>query len=181
MSRIGKKPIPIPKDVTVDINGRDVTVKGKLGSETLSLVGDMELELKDDTLNVINKGAPEDKKNHAYHGLVRSLVANMVTGVSVGFERNLEIVGVGYRVTQQNKDIMLQLGFSHNIEFAAPEGITLEVIDPTKLKIKGVNKQQVGQIAANIRKLRPPEPYKGKGIRYSGEQIRRKAGKAGKK
>ena len=127
------------------------------------------------------RGAPEDKKNHAYHGLVRSLVANMVTGVSEGFERNLEIVGVGYRVTQQNKDIMLQLGFSHNIDFVAPEGITLEVVDQTKLKIKGVNKQQVGQVAANIRKLRPPEPYKGKGIRYSGEQIRRKAGKAGKK
>lgn len=181
MSRIGKKPIPIPKDVTVDINGRVVTVKGKLGSEILSLVGEMELELKDDTLFVINKGAPEDKQNQAYHGLIRSLVANMVTGVSAGFERNLEIVGVGYRVTQQNKDIMLQLGFSHNIEFAAPEGITLEVVDATKLKIKGVNKQQVGQVAANIRKLRPPEPYKGKGIRYSGEQVRRKAGKAGKK
>ncbi|HPB81409.1 MAG TPA: 50S ribosomal protein L6 [Spirochaetota bacterium] len=181
MSRIGKKPIPIPKDVTVDINGRVLTVKGKLGSEILTLVGEMELELKDDTLFVINKGAPEDKQNHAYHGLIRSLVANMVTGVSAGFERNLEIVGVGYRVTQQNKDIMLQLGFSHNIEFAAPEGITLEVVDATKLKIKGVNKQQVGQVAANIRKLRPPEPYKGKGIRYSGEQVRRKAGKAGKK
>ena len=123
----------------------------------------------------------EDKQMNALHGLYRALLANIVQGVSSGFEKNLEIVGVGYRVTQQNKDAVFQLGYSHTITFTPPEGITIEVIDATKLKVKGINKQQVGQVAANIRELRPPEPYKGKGIRYAGEQVRKKAGKTGKK
>lgn len=117
----------------------------------------------------------------AFHGLSRALIANMINGVHKGFERELEIVGVGYRATQQNKNVVFQLGFSHNVTFVPPEGIEVQVLEPTKLKVKGINKQKVGQVAADIRKLRPPEPYKGKGIRYKNEYIRKKAGKAGKK
>ncbi len=132
-------------------------------------------------INVVINGDENAKQNRAAHGLHRALIANMVTGVSQGFEKNIEIVGVGYRAQQQNADVVFQLGFSHSITFAAPEGVAIEVIDPTKLRVKGINKQKVGQVAANIRKLKPPEPYKGKGIRYAGEQVRKKAGKSGKK
>ena len=132
------------------------------------------------SLPLLRKKSKEDKKIAAASGLIRSLVSNMVDGVSKGFEKNLEIVGVGYRVTQQKNDVQFQLGYSHPIIFSPPAGITIEVLEPTKFKVKGYNKQQVGQVAANIRKLRPPEPYKGKGIRYKDEQVRKKAGKTGK-
>ncbi len=181
MSRVGKKPIPVPGDVTIEQRGSEIVVKGKLGVEQLTLNGAIEAVIENGILTLVNKGKPEDKQMNALHGLYRALLANIVQGVSSGFEKNLEIVGVGYRVTQQNKDAVFQLGYSHTITFTPPEGITIEVIDATKLKVKGINKQQVGQVAANIRELRPPEPYKGKGIRYAGEQVRKKAGKTGKK
>ena len=178
MSRIGKKPIVLPDNVQVAINGLNVIVKGPLGEQSLDLLEGISVEVAEKILNV-NK-ASEDKTLNAYQGLFRSLLNNMVTGVSAGFEKNLEIVGVGYRATQQSTDIQFQLGYSHEIIFKAPEGITLQVVDPTKVRVKGIDKQKVGQVAANIRELRPPEPYKGKGIRYKGEAVRKKAGKTGK-
>jgi len=181
MSRIGKKHIPVPQGVSVELQGKNITVTGKLGVEVLTLTGEIDIQLDNNVITLINRADPEDKKNNALHGLYRSLLANMVVGVSSGFEKNMEIVGVGYRVTQQSKDMVFQLGYSHNIVFSAPEGITLEVVDNTRFKVKGINKERVGQVAANIRELRPPEPYKGKGIRYAGEQVRKKAGKTGKK
>jgi len=182
MSRIGKKPIVVPDNVTVSLSGKNVTAKGPLGEETVDLMDGISISQNDDILTITadeNTGIDE-KTLVAYTGLFRSLVNNIVVGVSEGFEKDLEIVGIGYRASQQSKDIVLQLGFSHNITFTAPDGITLEVADPTKIKIKGSNKQKVGQVAANIRELRPPEPYKGKGIRYKDEYVRKKAGKAGK-
>ena len=179
MSRIGKKPVEIPSGVTVEIKDGIITVRGKLGTEKLSLLEGIDVELKNNQLLVITK-PEENKELRAFHGLSRSMINNMVIGVSRGFEKDLEILGVGYRAIQQAKNIQFQLGYSHPIVFSPPEGITLEVLEPTKVRVKGINKQQVGQIAANIRKLRPPEPYKGKGIRYRDEYIRRKAGKTGK-
>jgi len=178
MSRIGKKPIVLPDSVQVTINGLNVNVKGPLGEQSLDLLEGISIEIVDKVLNVHK--ASEDKTLNAYQGLFRSLLSNMVIGVSAGFEKNLEIVGVGYRATQQSADIQFQLGYSHEIIFKAPDGITLQVVDPTKIRVKGIDKQKVGQVAANIRELRPPEPYKGKGIRYKGEAIRKKAGKTGK-
>jgi large subunit ribosomal protein L6 len=178
MSRIGKKPIDIPDNVTVDISGNTVTVKGPLGSDSLELIEGISVNSEEKTLHVL--ASNDEKQTTAYQGLFRSLLNNMVVGTSTGFEKDLEIIGVGYRATQQGADIQFQLGYSHPILFKAPEGIKLEVLDATKVKVKGSNKQQVGQVAANIRKLRPPEPYKGKGIRYKDEYVRRKAGKAGK-
>lgn len=178
MSRIGKKPIVVPDNVQVIINGQDVSVKGPLGEQKITLLPGITVELVEKILNVHK--ASEEKAQNAYQGLFRSLLSNMVIGVSSGFEKNLEIVGVGYRATQQNENIQFQLGYSHEIIFKAPEGITLQVVDPTKVRVKGIDKQKVGQIAANIRELRPPEPYKGKGIRYKGEAVRKKAGKTGK-
>ncbi len=181
MSRIGKKIIPIPGGVTVDVKGRNVTVKGPLGSEAMELMQGIELKLQAQEVEVL--AAPEAgvEKLDAIHGLSRALLANMVTGVSKGFEKDLEIVGVGYRASQQDKNVVLQLGYSHNVTFTPPAGITVEVLEPTKLRVKGINKQVVGQVAANIRELRSPEPYKGKGIRYKNERVRKKAGKTGKK
>jgi len=181
MSRVGKKPINLPDGVSAELSGKDLIIKGKLGTETITLMDYVELKIEDKVINVVSKGDAADKRVRAAHGLHRALIANMITGVNSGFERNLEIVGVGYRAQQQNKDVVFQLGYSHNVLFTAPAGITIEVLEPTKLRIKGINKQLVGQVAANIRKLRPPEPYKGKGIRYAGEKVRKKAGKAGKK
>ena len=181
MSRIGRKPIAIPADVNIDVQDDDITVKGKLGSQKITVTGRFEFKIENNALEILNKADDHDKKNKALHGLYRSLIGNMVVGVSQGFEKDLEIVGVGYRANQQNTDVVFQLGYSHNIVFTPPAGITVEVIEPTKLKVKGIDKQQVGQVAANIRELRSPEPYKGKGIRYKGEYIRKKAGKAGKK
>ncbi|MDY6935539.1 MAG: 50S ribosomal protein L6 [Spirochaetota bacterium] len=181
MSRVGKKPIEIPNGVMIRIDGGVINVEGPLGKQNQYLFEGIEIKIEDKILQVINVGCESDRNQRALHGLSRSLIANMITGVSKGFERDLEIVGVGYRATQQNQDVVFQLGFSHNVQFSPPDGTTVEVIEPTLIKVKGVSKQQVGQVAADIRRLRPPEPYKGKGIRYRGEYVRRKAGKAGKK
>jgi large subunit ribosomal protein L6 len=180
MSRIGKKPIEIPGNVTVNIDGKNITVKGPLGENKLALLNGVIVNHEDKYLNVSIEDL-NNKQQRAYHGLFRTLINNMVVGVSTGFVKELEIVGVGYRALQQGKDIQFQLGYSHTILFPAPEGITLEVTEATKFKVKGFNKELVGQVAANIRKLRAPEPYKGKGIRYKNENVRKKAGKTGKK
>lgn len=178
MSRIGNKPIPIPSGVDVNISGNKISVKGPLGADSIELLDGI-VAVKEGE-SIVLKAERDEKSVNSYHGLFRSLVNNMVIGTSTGFERELEIIGVGYRATQQGTDIQFQLGYSHNILFNAPAGITLQVVEPTKIKVKGCNKQQVGQIAANIRELRPPEPYKGKGIRYKDEIVRKKAGKTGK-
>jgi large subunit ribosomal protein L6 len=180
MSRIGKRPIEIPGSVTVTIDGHKVTVKGPLGEDSLSVRSGVKVE-KENNLLTVQIENENDKQQQAYHGLFRTLINNMVVGVSAGFIKEMEIVGVGYRATQQGKDVQFQLGFSHPVVFAAPDGITLEVTEATKFKVKGFNKEKVGQVAADIRKLRPPEPYKGKGIRYKNENVRKKAGKTGKK
>ena len=180
MSRIGKKPIEIPGNVTINIDGKNITVKGPLGENKLALLNGVIVNHEDKYLNVTIEDE-NNKQQRAYHGLFRTLISNMVVGVSTGFVKELEIVGVGYRALQQGKDIQFQLGYSHTILFPAPEGITLEVTEATKFKVKGFNKELVGQVAANIRKLRAPEPYKGKGIRYKNENVRKKAGKTGKK
>ncbi|OHD65669.1 MAG: 50S ribosomal protein L6 [Spirochaetes bacterium RBG_13_51_14] len=180
MSRVGRKPVNIPNGVSVDYGDKILIVKGPLGEEKLTLMDGIDLVIKDNVIRITVGNATEDKKDAASAGLMRSLVSNMVTGVSKGYEKHMEIVGVGYRVMQQNKDVQFQLGFSHPILFSTPAGIIIEVLEATKFKIKGANKQQVGQVAANIRKLRPPEPYKGKGIRYKDEHVRKKAGKTGK-
>ncbi|HPI88047.1 MAG TPA: 50S ribosomal protein L6 [Spirochaetota bacterium] len=180
MSRVGKKLIEVPKGVTVDIQGNKILVKGPLGEEGLSLLEGISVELKDNILQVVASETDDAKQTAAYHGLFRSLINNMVVGVSSGFTKELEVVGVGYRATQQSQNVQLQLGFSHPIIFSPPADISIEVVEPTRLRVKGKNKQQVGQVAADIRKLRPPEPYKGKGIRYKDELVRKKAGKTGK-
>ncbi len=177
MSRIGKMPIVIPAGTQVDIDGQTVRVKGPRGELVQEFHPDMIFEIEDGTLLVKR---PDDSKEHkSLHGLTRSLVANMVEGVSNGFEKNLEIHGVGYRAVARDKDIELALGFSHPVLVKTPQGIEFELITPTKIRIKGIDKQKVGQIAAKIRELRKPDPYKGKGVRYAGEHIRRKAGKTG--
>jgi large subunit ribosomal protein L6 len=180
MSRIGKLPVQIPGNVTVSITDTNIKVKGPLGEDNLNLLTGVNISTSGSVLNV-NVDDDNNKQKRAYHGLFRTLINNMVVGVSTGFVKELEIIGVGYRAIQQGADIQFQLGYSHTIIFKAPEGITLEVTEPTKFRVKGYNKEKVGQIAANIRKLRPPEPYKGKGIRYKNENVRKKAGKTGKK
>jgi large subunit ribosomal protein L6 len=178
MSRIGRMPVVVPSGVDVTISGRDVTVKGPKG--TLSLAVAEPIEVKQDA-GVITVTRPSDEGEiRALHGLSRSLIANMVTGVTAGYAKTLEIVGVGYRVQAKGKDLEFALGFSHPVLIRPPEGISFRVETPTRFVVEGIDKQQVGEVAANIRKLRKPDPYKGKGVRYSGEQIRRKAGKAGK-
>ncbi len=180
MSRVARKPIQIPQGVTVEYKDRVITIKGPLGEEKLTMMDGVDLSMADNAISISAKGAQDDKKIAAISGLARALINNMVNGVSKGFEKSLEIVGVGYRAAKQKNDVQFQLGYSHPIIFSPPSGITIDVLDTTKLKVKGINKQQVGQVAANIRKLRSPEPYKGKGIRYADEQIRKKAGKTGK-
>jgi large subunit ribosomal protein L6 len=178
MSRIGRTPVAIPTGVDVTIKGREVTVKGPRGSLSVEVAAPIEVSQADGTIKVTR---PNDEGEiRALHGLSRSLIANMVTGVTAGFSKTLEIVGVGYRVQAKGKDLEFSLGFSHPVPVAAPEGITLRVETPTRFVVEGIDKQQVGEVAANIRKLRKPDPYKGKGVRYQGEQIRRKVGKAGK-
>jgi large subunit ribosomal protein L6 len=178
VSRIGKQPIPVPSGVEVQIDGSTVTVKGPKGSLTQTFNEDMTLTLEDGVLAVTR---PSDERTHrSLHGLTRTLLANMVAGVSEGFHKNLEIVGVGYRAELKGKDIQLALGFSHPVLVKAPEGITFEVPAPTKITVSGIDKQRVGQVAAEIRKWRKPEPYKGKGVRYEGEYVRRKLGKTAK-
>ena len=180
MSRIGRLPISVPSGVDVTIDGRLVTVKGPKGELSHTLVEPITIERGDDGALVVAR--PDDEReSRARHGLSRSLVANMVTGVTDGFAKNLEIYGTGYRVQARGSDLEFALGYSHPVPVRAPDGISFEVTSPTRLTVRGIDKQKVGEVAANIRKLRKPDPYKGKGVRYQGEAIRRKAGKAGKK
>ena len=178
MSRIGRMPVAIPSGVDVTIDGRQVTVKGPKGTLSLEIVQPIEVRQADGTITVTR---PSDEGEiRALHGLSRSLIANMVTGVTDGYRKTLEIVGVGYRVLAKGKDLEFSLGYSHPVPVSPPDGITFRVETPTRLVVEGIDKQQVGEVAANLRKLRKPDPYKGKGVRYQGEQIRRKVGKAGK-
>ena len=178
MSRIGKQPIPVPSGVEVKIEGSSVSVKGPKGELKSTFNEDMNIQLEDGMIVVTR---PSDARQHrSLHGLTRTLIANMVTGVSEGFEKKLEIVGVGYRAALVGSNIELQLGFSHPVLVTAEPGITFEVPAPTKITVRGIDKQRVGQVAAEIRGWRPPEPYKGKGVRYEGEHVRRKLGKAAK-
>jgi len=180
MSRIGRKPIPVPAGVEVAISGQTVTVKGPKGTLSHTLAEPITAERGDD--GVVSVVRPNDeRKAKELHGLSRTLVNNMVVGVTEGYKKSLEIAGTGYRVAAKGTDLEFALGFSHPVLVVAPNGITFTVERPTLFHIAGIDKQQVGEVAANIRKIRPPEPYKGKGVRYQGEVIRRKAGKAGKK
>ena len=178
MSRIGKEPISVPTDVNISIQGRNVGVTGPKGSLDLDLPGEIDVRQEDGT--VLVERPNDDRKNKALHGLTRSLINNMVIGVSEGFKKELEIVGVGYRAAKSGDSLELQLGFSHPVKVKAPEGITFDVPEPTQIIVSGINKEVVGQVAADIRSYRKPEPYKGKGIRYVGEHVARKAGKAAK-
>lgn len=180
MSRIGKLPVKIDAGVTITVDDSSVvTVKGPKGTLSQQMHPDMQIEQDNGVLTV--KRPSDDKAHRALHGLTRSLIHNMVVGVTSGFEKKLEIVGTGYRAQLQGKNLVLNMGFSHPVEFQPPEGITFEVPAPNKISVKGIDKQAVGQVAANVREVRPPEPYKGKGIRYEGEVVLRKEGKAGKK
>ncbi|MFC1661113.1 50S ribosomal protein L6 [Gemmatimonadota bacterium] len=175
MSRIGKMPVEIPEGVDITLKGQTLSVKGPKGDLSLEVHPEMDVQMEDAQLTVRR---PSDQPRHrALHGLTRSLVANMVVGVTEGFSKTLEIVGVGYRADPKGPGITLNVGYSHIIDYPAPEGVTLEVPNQTTIVISGPDKQRVGQAAAEIRAFRPPEPYKGKGIRYQGEQVRRKAGK----
>ena len=179
MSRIGKLPISVPGGVTITVDdGNTVTVKGPKGTLTEEISPDMMIEQDNGVLHV--KRPSDDKQHRALHGLTRSLIHNMVVGVTEGFAKNLEIEGVGYRAQLQGSKLVLNMGYSHPVEFEAPEGISFEVPAPNRITVKGISKQQVGQMAADIRAVREPEPYKGKGIRYAGEYVRRKEGKTGK-
>ena len=180
MSRIGRMPVVVPSGVEVAIDGSQVTVKGPKGTLSHTVAAPITVERNDD--GVLEVKRPDDERqSRSLHGLTRTLVNNMVVGVTDGYEKRLEIVGVGYRVLSKGPtQLEFQLGYSHPIIFDAPEGITFTVETPTRLGVQGIDKQVVGEVAAKIRKLRKPEPYKGKGIRYAGEQIRRKVGKAGK-
>jgi large subunit ribosomal protein L6 len=179
MSRIGKRPITVPGGVDVAIDGNTVRVKGPRGQLERTLHRDMIIEREDGEITV--RRPSDDAQHRALHGLSRTLVANMVEGVTTGFKKTLEIVGVGYRAENKPFGLTLNLGYSHPIDYRAPEGITLRAVSPTVVEVEGANKEVVGQVAAEIRSLRPPEPYKGKGVKYQGEVIRRKAGKAGGK
>jgi large subunit ribosomal protein L6 len=178
MSRIGKKPIELPSSVNVSLSPGRVMVNGPLGELTQQIPLRMQVEQEDGTLVVTRP--TERGEDRALHGLTRSLIANMVEGVTQGYSKTLEIVGVGYRVAAKGSDLEFALGFSHPVVVPAPEGISFNVESPTRFSVSGIDKQQVGEVAANIRKLRKPDPYKGKGVRYAGEVIRRKVGKAGK-
>lgn len=178
MSRVGKKPITIPNGVEVTIDGNTVTVKGPKGTLTRQIHPDMTVKKED---NVLKVERPSDDRIHrALHGTTRSIIANMVEGVSNGFSKTLELVGVGYRAQKKGKTVVLSVGYSHPVEVQEPEGIELEVPSATQIVVKGIDKEKVGAVAANIRAVREPEPYKGKGIKYSDERIRRKEGKTGK-
>ncbi|CRK85296.1 50S ribosomal protein L6 [Neobacillus massiliamazoniensis] len=178
MSRIGKKPIEIPAGVTVTVNNSAVIVKGPKGELTRTFNPDIDIKVED---NIINISRPSDEKKHrALHGTTRAVLANMVEGVSNGFARNLELIGVGYRASKQGNKLVLNVGYSHPVEIEPEKGLEIEVPTNTKVTVKGTDKERVGALAANIRGVRPPEPYKGKGIRYEGEFVRRKEGKTGK-
>ncbi|MFJ5767091.1 MULTISPECIES: 50S ribosomal protein L6 [unclassified Lysinibacillus] len=179
MSRVGKKIIEVPANVTITVEADNtVTVKGPKGELVRSFHQDMKIEQEG---NVISVSRPSDSKEHrTNHGTTRALLANMVTGVSVGFEKSLELIGVGYRAQLQGKKLVLNVGYSHPVEFTPEDGLEVEVPSNTKIIVKGISKERVGALASNIRDVRPPEPYKGKGIRYEGEYVRRKEGKTGK-
>ncbi len=179
MSRIGRLPITVPSGVDVAIDGQDVTVNGPKGQLALTMREPIAAERADDgTIEVTRPN--DERESRSLHGLTRSLIANMIEGVTNGYTKNLEIHGTGYRVLARGSDLEFALGYSHPVPIKAPDGITLTVTNPTRLSVSGIDKQQVGEVAANIRKLRRPDPYKGKGVRYEGERIRRKVGKAGK-
>jgi large subunit ribosomal protein L6 len=178
MSRIGRMPVVVPNGVDVSISGQEVTVRGPKGVLSMRVAEPIAVSQANGTITVTR---PNDEGEiRALHGLSRSLIANMVTGVTEGYRKTLEIVGVGYRVQARGQGLEFSLGFSHPVPVSAPEGISFRVESPTRFVVEGIDKQQVGEVAANIRKLRKPDPYKGKGVRYQGEQVRRKAGKAGK-
>jgi large subunit ribosomal protein L6 len=179
MSRIGKLPITVPSGVDVAIDGRTVTVKGPKGTLSHTVIEPITVE-RDETGTVVLKRPDDERRNKAMHGLSRTLVNNLVVGVTNGYEKKLEIHGVGYRVALKGSSLEFALGFSHPVVIEAPEGITFRVETPTRFSVSGIDKQLVGEVAANIRKLRKPDPYKGKGVRYAGEVIRRKVGKTGK-
>lgn len=178
MSRIGKLPIAVPSSVTVTINGQQVAVKGPKGELSLTVAEPIRVALEDGQILVTRPN--DERESRALHGLTRTLIANNVIGVTEGYSKSLEVVGTGYRAQQKGKDIELALGFSHPVNFVAPDNVTITVEGANKIHVSGIDKQAVGEVAANIRKLKKPEPYKGKGIRYAGEVVRRKAGKAGK-
>jgi len=180
MSRIGRKPIPVPSGVDITISGQTVKVKGPKGELAHTLAEPITAEQGDDGQLYVNR-PNDERKAKELHGLSRTLISNMVVGVTEGYRKSLEIAGTGYRVQAKGSDLEFALGFSHPVVVAAPTGITFTVERPTLFHVAGIDKQQVGEVAANIRKIRPPEPYKGKGVKYQGEVIRRKAGKAGKK
>lgn len=179
MSRIGKKPIPLPNGVDVNVSGSTVKVKGPKGELTHAVYEGMKVRVENG--EIVIERPTDDKQDRALHGLTRALIANMVQGVTEGFKKTLEIVGVGYKAEKKGKNLIVSVGYSHPVEYPEPAGITLSTPAPTTIVIEGIDKQKVGQVAAELREFRPPEPYKGKGIRYQGEQVRRKAGKtAGK-
>ncbi|EUJ53810.1 50S ribosomal protein L6 [Listeria fleischmannii] len=178
MSRIGKKPITIPAGVTVTLDGGKATVKGPKGELVKEFNPDIKIDIEGSEINI---SRPSDNKTHrALHGTTRAILNNMVVGVSEGYEKTLELIGVGYRAQKQGSKLVLNVGYSHPVEFEAPKGVEIDVPANTKIVVKGFNKEHVGELAANIRAVRPPEPYKGKGIRYEGEYVRRKEGKTGK-
>ena len=178
MSRIGKKPIEIPAGVEVKLDGTTITVKGPKGTLTRELHPNITVEIEGSTINVSRPN--DNKENRSLHGLTRTLISNMVTGVNETFKKELEVNGVGYRCEVKGQELTLKIGYSHDVVMIAPEGVTVEVPNPNKVIISGPDKQKVGQFAANVREKRPPEPYKGKGIKYADEHIRRKEGKTGK-
>jgi len=178
MSRIGRQPIPVPAGVTAKVDGSAVIITGPKGTLSITVADPIVVAQEDGTLVVTRPN--DERASRSLHGLTRTLVSNMVTGVTTGYEKGLEIVGTGYRVAAKGTDLEFQLGFSHPVLVKAPQGISFQVESPVKFKVMGIDKQQVGEVAANIRKIRKPEPYKGKGVRYEGEVVRRKAGKAGK-
>ncbi len=177
MSRVGKKPIPIPDNTKVSYNDRIITIQAAKGSLTRTIHPSVDLRIKDNTIEVLLK--TDDRENRAFQGLVRSLIENMIIGVSQGFKRILEINGIGYRAEVQGKSVVFNIGYSSPVTFALPDGISASIDKNTVITLSGINKEQLGQTAAAIRRLRPPEPYKGKGIKYAEEHIQRKAGKAG--
>jgi large subunit ribosomal protein L6 len=179
MSRIGKLPVTVPSGVDVTIDGRTVTIKGPKGTLSHTVIEPITVERGDDGA-ILVKRPDDERRNRAFHGLTRSLVNNLIVGVTSGYEKKLEIVGVGYRVALRGSNLEFALGFSHPVVVEPPEGITFAVETPTRFSVSGIDKQLVGETAANIRKIRKPEPYKGKGVRYAGENVRRKVGKTGK-
>jgi large subunit ribosomal protein L6 len=178
MSRVGKNPVPIPSGVTVDVKPQEVSVKGPKGNLTIPVRSEVKVSVDGDQVVVERSGSGADRQARALHGTTRALIANMITGVTTGFEKKLEIVGVGWNAKAQGKRLILNIGFCHEVPVDMPDGVEVETPGPNQIVFRGADSQQVGQIAAVVRKVRPPEPYKGKGIRYAGESVRRKSGKS---